>query len=363
MSWIKNNYTNIIILTLIILLTPKQNLTFVQSQSGLLYINEVASVKGSGYDVCIQENYAFVTNNDGVDIIDVQNPTDPIKKARLEITDGAFGLHIQGDLAYIAAGGNGFITANISDPLNPAVLGQSSGHGVARNVYVSGNHAYLACYENGLKIFDISDKSNPVKIADYLDSGRIDNVVYKEQILFLANPNLGVEVLNVTDPVSPVKISTLFSVSGVNGLSIYNNFLFAGCYDSSVWVINITNPSNPSVIACHSDSDGGEAQGVVGNSTHLYVADNYGVEYKDISNLPIITEVTENREGIGAAHDIDFVNNFVFVAGGGANKNLRIFEISSEQSNNVSFSPFTVFFSLISISILFSLRYLKKKDS
>jgi hypothetical protein len=361
MFWTKVNLRKIIVLSSLILLTPLKNPVFVQSQNGIMYINEVSSVRGSGYDVCIKDNFAFVTNNDGVDIIDVQDPRNPRKEASLEIVGGSFGLHLQDDLAYIAAGGNGLVIANISDPLNPIIVGESAGHGVARNVYVSGNYAYLACYENGLKIFDISIKSNPVKVADYLSSGRIDNVVYKGGILFLANPNLGIEVLNASNPLSLVKLSTLYAVSGVHDLSIHEDFLFAGCYDSAVWVMNITIPSDPISIANHADSDGGEAQGVIGNNTHLFVADNYGVEYKDISGLPVITEVAENREEIGAAHDIDFVDNFIFIAGGGINKDLRIFEICSEQSDNVSFAPYLSFFSVVLISIILSLGYFKKR--
>ena len=361
MKW--NKHTVIVNFFLIIYLIIILSTSFVESQDEMMYLNEISYVRGSGYDVCIHSNYAYVTNNEGVDIIDVQDPANPISEARLEIIDGAFGIHIEGDILFVAAGGNGLVIADISNPLEPVQLGQSSNHGVARNVFVNGNYAYLACYENGLKVFNITDKTNPIKIGEYLDSGRIDNVVCKDQIAYLANPNLGVEIINITDQSTPVKISSIYSVRNVHDLSIFENYLFAGCYDSSVWVINITNPSNPSVIASHSDGDGGESQGVIGNSTHLFVADNNGVEYKDISNLPIISEVAETREGVGAAHDIDFVDNYLFVAGGGINRNLRIFEISSEQSDQVSSSSSVILISLISISIIFGLRFFKKKDN
>lgn len=346
---------------LILSFTSSNILEFAHSHNDL-FINEIASVEGSGYDVWIQNNFAYVTNNDGVDIINVEDPTNPAIISRLEITDGAFGIYIQEDIAYIAAAGSGFKIANISDPLNPILLSQSSGHGIARRVFVKENFAYLACYENGLKIFDITTTTDPVKIGEYIESGRIDGVVCKDEIMFLANPNLGIEIINITNHNDPVRISTLNTISGVHDLFIYNSLLFAGCYDSSVWVINITIPSIPVIIGNHADYDGGEAQGVKGNSTHIFVADNSGVEIKSINNLPIITEITEIREGIGAAHDIDYVDNYIFVAGGGINKNLRIFEVSSEQTTNETKLPISIMiFSIFSISLLFSLKSTKKK--
>jgi len=192
----------------------------------------------------------------------------------------------------------------------------------------------MTCYEDGLKIFDIDNHANPVKIGDYFYSGRVDDVVVIDNIAFLANPSLGVEVINVTLPSSPQRIRTIATPSGATSLSFNEDLLFVGCYTSRVWVIDISSPKNPSILGSHTDSDDGEAQGVAGNSTHLYVADNYGVEFLNISNLPDVTEVAELRQGISGAHDIDFIDNFLFIAGGSLTTGFIIFEISSNQKSS-----------------------------
>ena len=101
--------------------------------------------------------------------------------------------------------------------------------------------------------------------------------------------------------------------------------------------MNISTGNNPVYVGSHSDNDDGEAQGVVGNRTHIFVADNYGVEYLNISNLPQITEVAENRRGISSAHDVDFKDNFIFIAGGSVGVGLMVFEISDTEKTNIGY--------------------------
>ena len=315
-----------------LIFTISLNVIFSSSnQTTEWYINRISKVSGMGYDVAVSGDYAFVTSNDGLDIINIQDPYNPHKESVIETDEASFGIFLKDNLAFIAAGGSGLIIANIDDPTNPIILGQSSGHGIANRVYANDNYAFMACYEDGLKIFDISILSNPVKVSDYYDMGRVDDVVGINNTLYLANTHLGIEVLNVTLPSSPQKIRNFSSPSGATGLSISDNMLFVGCYSSDVWVLDITNPDNPTMLGVHTDSDDGEAQGVVGNSTHVFVADNYGVEFLDISNLPQISKVTEYRKSVSSAHEIDFNGNFVYIAGGGHMSLLLIYEISTEQ--------------------------------
>ncbi len=328
-----------------------------------MFINKISTVRGMGYDVSISGDYAYFTSNDGLDIVNIQDPYNPEKITILEISDGAFGVFIKDDFAFIAAGGSGLVIADISNPTNPTILGQSSGHGIANHVYATDDNAFMTCYEDGLKIFDISSLSNPVKIADYFDSGRIDDVILVDDVAYLANPSLGVEVVNITTPSSPQRIRTFASASGATGLSISENLLFVGCYSSAVWILNITNPTNPVSLGVHTDFDEGEAQGVVGNSTHIFVADNYGVEYLNICSLPQITEVAENRRGISSAHDIDFKDNFIFVAGGGIGVGLMIFEISdTERANLIGYYVgIPAALVIIAVSVWLIVRYKNRK--
>ncbi len=70
-------------------------------------------------------------------------------------------------------------------------------------------------------------------------------------------------------------------------------------------------------------------QGVVANSSYLFVADNYGVEAYNMSNPSSPVEIAEVTQGIGAAHDLDMDGQYVYVALGGG---MEIFELSDTKA-------------------------------
>ena len=300
-----------------------------------LYLNKIANITGSsvGYDVDIDGNYAYITDNKGYIVVDIENPTKPKKIGEFELTEAAFGIFVKDNIAYVAAGGYGLYITDISNPASPILLGHEYSEGICNNVFVAGDYAYVSNYDYGLQIFSIEDLANPVKITEYSYYGRADAIVVKEDCAYLACPNSGVVLLNITTLSSPQAIKTLHNTGGAKDLRIYQNLLFVGCYSSNVLVFNISNPSDPIQLGIHSDYDGGEAQGVVGNSTHLYVADNFGVEYLDITNLPIISKVAEYRRRISSAHDIDFSGNYLIVAGGNI-RGSTVFEVSQTQKTS-----------------------------
>jgi hypothetical protein len=348
--------TSFIILFVILL-----NYTFLSSEAqAQIFLNRVASIGGSGlgYDVDIDGDYCYITGNNGYIVVDIENPTKPKKIGNFELDEAAFGIFVEESIAYVAAGGYGLYITNISNPTNPTLLGYRSSEGICNNVFASGNYAYVSNYDMGLQIFNIEDLENPVMIEEYSSCGRADAIAIRENCAYLACPSNGVILLNITTPSSPQIIEFLVNTSGAKSLKLYQDLLFVGCYSSNVVVFNISTPSDPILLGIHTDNDDGEAQGVSGNSTHLYVADNFGVEYLDISNLPSITKIAEYRQGISSAHSIDFKGNFLFIAGGSIRGSL-VFEVSNTQ--RISFIgiyvgvPIAV--AVISLSFIFLRRY------
>ncbi|MHA2254928.1 MAG: LVIVD repeat-containing protein, partial [Candidatus Heimdallarchaeaceae archaeon] len=324
------NFKQIIFILLLILLL---NYVLLSSDAQTeFYLNKITNITGSsvGYDVDIDGNYAYITGNDGYIVIDIQNPAKPEKIGEFVINDGAFGIFVKDSIAYVAAGGQGLYITDVSDPTNPTLLGQENAEGLTNNVFASGDYAYVSNYDKGLQIFDVEDLANPIKIAEYSYHGRADAIAVKNNFAYLANPNSGISVLNITLPSSPQEKMVLGSTGGAKGVSIFEDLLFVGCYSSNVLVFDISTPSNPVLLGMHTDDDDGEAQGVAGNRTHLFVADNYGVEFFNISNLPNISKAAEYRQGISAAHDVDFTGNFVYTAGGNMRGSI-VFEVSQTQ--------------------------------
>ncbi|NHJ03463.1 MAG: hypothetical protein EAX90_01455 [Candidatus Heimdallarchaeota archaeon] len=321
-----------------------------------IYLNKVAECTFEvGYRIITEDNIVYVTDNDGILIIDVENPYSPKKISRIESSEATFGLKVINNILY-AVGGSGLIIANVSNPSQPETLAEYTTAMGSFSVGVKDNICYLGYRENRVEIYNVSNLTNPVFITQMSAFG-LDDIVIHNDLLFGADPNYGLRILNISDPINPVLVKNL-NIAGATDISINSNLLFLGCHLYGVKVIDISNPSTASVLSSSLEDDDGEAQGVIYTEGFLCVADNYGVELFNITNPSRISKIDEFRRGISAAHDIAAISNFVFVAKGFG---LGIFEISNVKS--FYFPPFLYYVIPISSVVVIGIGlfvYLKK---
>jgi len=120
-----------------------------------------------GYDVEVNGNYAYVANNYGVVVVDMSVINTPLRVASIEVTDGAFGLHIVDDLLYIGGTSDGLVIVDISVPTSPDVISTHSEGGGIENLFVSDNLAFCITWGGTLEIIDVSNSSNPTTLSLY----------------------------------------------------------------------------------------------------------------------------------------------------------------------------------------------------
>ncbi|MFW9906629.1 MAG: LVIVD repeat-containing protein [Candidatus Thorarchaeota archaeon] len=264
-----------------------------------------------GYSVCVESNLAFITNNEGTVILDTSNPVNPRRLGIVATSDGAFGVTVKDDLAYIASDSNGFIIANISDPENPLITGQYNDGGSANSVCTNGSYAYVTEYPHGMEIFDISNPDDIIKVTEYDDGGEFSAVAIKDNFIYLPDSGSGLKVLNVTDPSSP-KLVSISPLPAAIDVYIHNNLIFLGCHRYGVYIFDISTPHSPSQLGNYHKL-GGEAYGVTGNTTHLYVADlQLGVYLLNITDPSHPTELVSYSNA--APHDILFDGSNIYLA-------------------------------------------------
>ncbi|HLP46028.1 MAG TPA: hypothetical protein VK469_08780, partial [Candidatus Kapabacteria bacterium] len=76
-------------------------------------------------------------------------------------TIGYNDVFVQGNYAYCVSRGTGMDIIEITDPANPIKKGSYNALSNANALFVSSNHAYIADGASGLKIIDISNPSSP----------------------------------------------------------------------------------------------------------------------------------------------------------------------------------------------------------
>ena len=269
-----------------------------------------------GYTIQIESNYAYITGNDGLIIFNVSDPNNVNMVQNVTLPYGSLGAHVVEGIAYIADLYAGFYIVNLTDIYSPEIIGHDNSTTIATNAFVLDDLAFITDYDNGVFIYDVSNKSDPVLESQYYTGGNYWQTAAKGEIVYIANPQIGIDVVNITEPSTPMRISVISSTLGVTCLTIHDNYLYAGKHGNGLNVFDISTPASPVLLGSYYDNDGGEELGVRGNGTLMAVADNYGVELFDITGLPTISKITEQRDNVVAAHDCELLGNYIFVVDG-----------------------------------------------
>ena len=257
--------------------------------------------------VFVQGNYAYVAANgdDGLQVIDISNPSSPTGVGQLTGTlstnslalDGAHSVYVQGNYAYVASfNDDGLQVIDISDPTNPVGVGQlteadNSSLALATpiSVFVQGNYAYVVSTgDNGLQVIDISDPTNPTGV------GQLTGTLATNS-LALANPqsvfvqgnyayvasfgNDGLQVIDISDPTNPVGVGQLvddgvLALDGATSVFVQGNYAYVtSLSNNGLQVIDISDPTNPTGVGQLTEAD--DASLALFRALSVFVQGNY----------------------------------------------------------------------------------------
>jgi len=262
------------------------------SNSGALKINQIDPLEvGEVYDgtgnargIFVSGNYAYVADNtDGLEIIDISDPTNPVEVGQVVDTGNAYSVFVSGNYAYVADNTDGLEIIDISDPTNPVEVGQVVDTGSARGVFVSGNYAYVVDNTDGLEIIDISDPLNPVEVGSVDDGGNAVGVFVSGNYAYVADSGDGLEIIDISDPTNPVEVGQVVDTGSARDVFVSGNYAYVADSGDGLEIIDISSSTNPFEVGQVVDT--GSARGVFVSGNYAYVADSTnGLEIIDISS-------------------------------------------------------------------------------
>ena len=278
------------------------------------------------YGVVISEDHAFVACGNGLQVIDVANPTNPPIVGHCEIpglaksiaaapgyayvsngtsfyvidTDASAGVSIVGSVdppgghvtgidvlgnyAYVAQG-EGYPSAgvrmiDVSDPENPWIASWMYIEGGANEVAASGNYAYVTAGDPGLRIVDFTDLNNPQIVGGVDTPGSAVDIALSGEFAFVATADdypateSGLWVVDVPDPTDPVFLGGLYTGKDtyLRSVAVAGDFAYI-TGNVGFRVIDISDPEALRIVA-HVPTSGGEDVKVDG--TIAYVAEYAG---------------------------------------------------------------------------------------
>ena len=153
---------------------PLISIIFLSTASAQWLEYKSSTLWNDAFDIAVQGNYAYTAGSNGMQIVDISEPNEPVIVSRLYLQGRTFGIDVHGDYAYIADRVHGLQIVDITDPRDPQIVGIYSSNNLIRDAAV--RYPYCVIIEDStMATLNISDPSNPVEVFEF-GYGFIDGV-------------------------------------------------------------------------------------------------------------------------------------------------------------------------------------------
>ena len=168
----------------------------------------ISPLAWSGRVVVSGELVYVAKYNEGVWILDVSSPEDPLALALYRVPGGILDTVVRGELAYLAGPYHGLLILDLSDPTRPTPLGRLRTELRPRSLDVYRNFAFLTQDSLGLVVVDVSDPAFPALVGS-LDLDDQVGLVNVDQGYAVVAALSGLHVVDVRNPAAPVETGVL----------------------------------------------------------------------------------------------------------------------------------------------------------
>ncbi len=199
---------------------------------------------GQNNDIVVSGNHAFVTSNDGLEIINIQYPTAPYVVGSLPSLDVDRGLAVSGKHVFIASEDSGLVVVDVSVPSTPVRVGHLPLPLYTRDVAVIGDLAYVASYDH-LRVVDVSDPTDPQLIGSAaLPAGYSTTLAVAGNHAYLGavSSGRGLHAFDVSDPTAPYLTSSVDTADPYDVTVVGDAALIAG--GGGLSIVDISDPSD-----------------------------------------------------------------------------------------------------------------------
>jgi hypothetical protein len=231
----------------------------------------------------------------------------------------AVGVHVEGDLLYVADGFQGGLRiADVSDPGAPVEIGSFAMAGSTNDVRVVGGLAYVANGSAGLRVIDVSDPTDPFQVGSFDTPGSARAVAVAGGLAYVADDSAGLRILDVSDPSAPFEVGSFATPGIAQDVAVNGTLAYVAAGVSGLRVLNVSNPAAPTSVRVYNSP--GNAFALDFSGTIVYLADGTGgLHVVDVAPFPVavlgIFDPPDSGSSIDYALDVDVVGSLAYVSG------------------------------------------------
>jgi hypothetical protein len=268
--------------------------------------------------------YLFAaTGSQGLVLVDVTDPTDPLKRSTFTPADGSSvaSVFASGNYAYITNVGNKFKIVDVSDPSDPDEIGAEALSGLlvsAVNVHVAGNVAAVADQVNGLHLINISDKTAPQWESITPIAGAYD-VRLDDGYAYVASIAGGLDIVDIAEISDPEPRGSYTPTDGYSvGVFVDGDTAWLADQVNGLQEIDVSDKDNPRVASTVAGTLGAYSLATDGGS--VYVCDYSAGLQRVLGGATVFTPPADAQNLF-----VDD-NDYLYVVDSGADEGLRILD-------------------------------------
>lgn len=159
------------------------------------------------YGLAARDSLVFVSfPYSTVGVLDVSNPASPVMIGQVDVAN-PYELFLDGDLLFVSNNEQPRII-DVSDPTQPAVIGVLPTTSTSTTVAAADGLAYVSTHA-GLQIFDVTDPSLPTPVGSLETPAIATSVDISGSLAYVFVRETGVHVVDVSNPAAPALIGVI----------------------------------------------------------------------------------------------------------------------------------------------------------
>jgi hypothetical protein len=186
-------------------------------------------------------------------IIDVSDPSQPVKLSNFQVTRYIDDIEANGSIVYLMDTDGGIWAVDVSNPYDPSLATQLPpvGNQEGSRLTCYQDHLYLCTDDHGLLIYDASDPANPVQIGHLATASRVTDIALNGDTAFMTTFSDGLFVLDVTDKSNPVEVGHYDAMEWIaRSIDVAGDYAYVTSIfnNDGLWVFAVSDSGNPEQI-------------------------------------------------------------------------------------------------------------------
>jgi hypothetical protein len=283
------------------------------SDTGIPAENLSLSLRGLRVvDIVMEDKIAYVATTSGLQVLDISNPLQPAimgsYKTKTQVT---YALTKERNLVYLSTQDEGILIIDISIPSNPIKVGNYVPPSEIENLAIRGRYAYIVTRNDGLRIIDIANPATPVEIGFMENLERVRDITIKGDYAYVPFRQ-GLAIIDITNPYKPSIVKQYDITGNIEKINLAGDYVYLSGGGDGLWIVDISNPNLSNKIYHY----GGlyyETKGIDIQGDYTYVAADR-LRILNTANPMALTEVGFYTEESLNPSDVAVSGNLAYIA-------------------------------------------------